>query len=216
MRILTYNIRHGEGVDGRVSSGRIARVIREAEPDVVGLNEVWRLKGLWDQPRVIAEALGFESVFDPNHERLFYGIGNQLLTRGALESWENLHPPGGMERRGCLIARIELDATRIAFASTHLSLGRAVRAAQLAFLAEKLPRDVPLVLAGDLNCEVGELGVLGELLEIPTPPRTFPSIRPRKAFDHVLFSRHWELVSLEALRTMASDHRPVVAELALR
>jgi len=216
VRFLTYNIRHAEGVDGRLSNARIVKTIREASPDVVGMNEVWRLKGLWDQPRLLGELLGMERAFTPNHERLFYGIGNEVLTRGTLASWENLPMPGGMERRGCLLARIELDGATIAFASTHLSLGRSARAAQLTFLAETLPEDIPLVMAGDLNCGPEEVrGFLGRL-EVPSPPKTFPSISPRRALDHILFSHHWELESLEVIASLASDHRPLVAQLRLR
>ena len=50
MRFLTYNIHHGEGVDGWFSNRRIARTIERIEPDVVGMNEVWHIRGLWDQP----------------------------------------------------------------------------------------------------------------------------------------------------------------------
>lgn len=213
---MTYNIRHAEGADGWISNRRVALAITDARPDVVGLNEVWMLSGVWDQPRLLADLVGMEHVFEANHQRWIQGIGNEVLTRGAVASSENLAVPGGIETRGCLLARIDIDGTTVAFASTHLSLGRRTRTAQLAFLAETLPRDIPLVLAGDLNCEARELAPLGELLTVSEPPKTFPSVRPRRALDHILFSRHWALVSQEAVRTRASDHLPLVAELALR
>ncbi len=67
MRFLTYNIRHGEGVDGWVSNRRIARVIERIAPDVVGMNEVWQIRGLWDQPREIARSLDMAHSFEANH-----------------------------------------------------------------------------------------------------------------------------------------------------
>ena len=42
VRVLTYNIRHGEGMDGVYDLGRIAEIIRGAHPDVVALQEVDR------------------------------------------------------------------------------------------------------------------------------------------------------------------------------
>ena len=40
LRVLTYNIHHGEGTDGKLDLDRIARVIKAAEPDIVALQEV--------------------------------------------------------------------------------------------------------------------------------------------------------------------------------
>ena len=216
MRFLTYNIRHGEGVDGWVSNGRIARVIARAEPDVVGLNEVWHLRGMWDQARLIAELSEMCHAYTPNHVRWIHALGNAVLTRGTILEHENTALAGGMERRGALVTRVVVDSVPVIFVSTHLSLGRAHRAAQLQQLADELPRDEPLVLAGDLNCQANELGPLRERFTvIDCPPPTFPSLRPTRALDHIVFSRHWKLVSLEAVTSRASDHLPLLAELEL-
>lgn len=40
IRILTYNIHHGEGSDGVFDLPRLARVIASADPDLVALQEV--------------------------------------------------------------------------------------------------------------------------------------------------------------------------------
>jgi len=40
VRILTYNIHHGEGVDAKLDIARIAAVIRSANPDFVAVQEV--------------------------------------------------------------------------------------------------------------------------------------------------------------------------------
>src|SRR5262245_6477137 len=40
VRILTYNIHHGEGTDGRFDLPRLADVIETAAPDLVALQEV--------------------------------------------------------------------------------------------------------------------------------------------------------------------------------
>ena len=66
LRVLTYNIHHGEGTDGRIDLERIARVIRAADADLVALQEVdrhTRRSGGVDQAAVIAEALGYEHAF---------------------------------------------------------------------------------------------------------------------------------------------------------
>ena len=40
LKLLTYNIKHGRGMDGEVNLIRIAKVIRSLSPDLVALQEV--------------------------------------------------------------------------------------------------------------------------------------------------------------------------------
>src|SRR4051812_15481445 len=40
LRVLTYNIHHGEGRDGQFDLPRLADVMKRAEPDLVALQEV--------------------------------------------------------------------------------------------------------------------------------------------------------------------------------
>ena len=40
LRILSYNIHHGEGMDGKLDLPRIASVITSVQPDIVALQEV--------------------------------------------------------------------------------------------------------------------------------------------------------------------------------
>jgi endonuclease/exonuclease/phosphatase family metal-dependent hydrolase len=41
-RVMTYNIHHGEGPDGKVDLGRIASAIKAEKADIVALQEVDR------------------------------------------------------------------------------------------------------------------------------------------------------------------------------
>jgi len=213
MRFMTYNIRHGQGEDGWVSNARIASVVREVGPDIIGMNEVWRLGGFFDQPKDLAKRLSLEAAFLHNVGYAFYQQGNLVLTRGTVCSADNLALPGRGEPRGCLLVRIDVDGQEVFFGSVHLALGRKTRARQIAALAEELPRDVPLVLAGDMNCLAGELQPLHELLAFADTPASYPAFWPKRALDHIGYSNHWRLESVGVVKTSASDHRPVVAEL---
>ena len=42
IRVMTYNIHHGEGMDGHINLDRIAALIHSANVDLVGLQEVDR------------------------------------------------------------------------------------------------------------------------------------------------------------------------------
>src|SRR5215510_13900586 len=69
IRVLTYNIHHGEGTDGKVDLPRIANVIKSVSPDIIALQEVdqgtARAGGI-DQPAELARLTGMEVVFGRN------------------------------------------------------------------------------------------------------------------------------------------------------
>jgi endonuclease/exonuclease/phosphatase family metal-dependent hydrolase len=138
-----------------------------------------------------------------------------VLTRGHIVRWENLALPGGREPRGWLLAEIELDGARVAFASTHLSLRRDVRRGQLEMLVRELPSKLPLVLAGDMNCTAEELGPLRERFEIAPDVRTYPSLWPLRALDHVAVGPQLRIGDVRTARSHASDHLPLIAEITL-
>jgi endonuclease/exonuclease/phosphatase family metal-dependent hydrolase len=216
LRFLTYNIRHAEGYDGWVSNSRVARIVSEAQPDVVGLNELWHIPRIFEQPRLLAERIKMNWEFQTTTKYLVQSLGNAVMTTGEIAGCRNLELPRGIEHRGALLVDIVLGGVEMTFGSTHLSLGRAKRAQQIETLRRELPRDRPLVLAGDFNCLPDELAPLGEFMGmIPHSPATFPAIRPRKALDHILFSSHWTLAEVRTIRSLASDHLALVADLTL-
>lgn len=217
MRFLTYNIRHAEGYDGWVSNKRIARVIRGAEPDVVGLNEVWNIPHIFEQPRLLGELAAMRWEYLATTRYLVQSLGNAVLTRGTVTGRSQIDLPRGIERRSVLLVDVETVGAGVTFATTHLSLGRSKRAEQIETLRRELPRDRPLVIGGDFNCEAGELAPLGEFLTVvEEPPLTFPALRPRRALDHVVFSEHWRLEDLRTVPSLASDHLALLADLELR
>ncbi|UCC64947.1 MAG: endonuclease, partial [Anaerolineae bacterium] len=90
MKILTYNIHHWEGTDGRVDVDRVAQVVHESGADVVALNEVFHPAttetDILPLLETMARHLGMAYVFG---ETLSYypeagfpaPYGNALLTR---------------------------------------------------------------------------------------------------------------------------------------
>src|SRR6187401_3225015 len=68
IKVLTYNIHHGRGTDGKYSLERIASVIAAQDPDIVALQEVEKFRTRTahdDQPEHLAELLGMKHVFAP-------------------------------------------------------------------------------------------------------------------------------------------------------
>ncbi len=164
IRLLSYNIRHALGLDGRVAPERIAAVIADLAPDVVALQEVdvGRARtGGHDQAAVIARALRMDHHFHPALHAEGERYGDAILTphparlvrAGALPG----HPRRlGLEPRGALWVEVALGGRRLQVLNTHLGLTGGERLAQVEallgpdWLGNPACRE-PAVLLGDLN-----------------------------------------------------------------
>ncbi|MCL6518061.1 endonuclease/exonuclease/phosphatase family protein [Alicyclobacillus sp.] len=69
LTVMTYNIHWGEGLDGRYDLNRIAQVLKQAHPDLIGLQEVdvcWGPRSQFeDQVVRLASALHMRAFFAP-------------------------------------------------------------------------------------------------------------------------------------------------------
>ncbi len=238
LKVMTYNVQgHGSLLLASYLQ-RIARVIADEKPDVIGLQEVyrggWRARGA-DQTSALAAATGMAARFG----RSFGGeerdagkgadaasaaggeFGNAVLTSGELRS-SAVHPlPGSGEPRTILASRVEVRGTEVEFLVTHLAawgrLGRSARKAQAEALAERLRQTPsPFVLVGDLNAppSAPELGHLmaAELLRACGGLASTHRVT-RQHLDYVFADAGWSTVASRVLRVGPSDHWPVVVEL---
>jgi endonuclease/exonuclease/phosphatase family metal-dependent hydrolase len=174
VRLLTFNVHHGVGPDGRHDLPRLARLLAATDADVICLQEVDRHYGdrseHVDQALLLSRALDMQLAWGPAidrpraDERQQYG--NALLSRLPILV-SDVHPlPGGGEPRSALRTLVELDGGALWVTTTHLSSRSAAdRAAQAAAVAAL--HDEPMetgVLVGDLNADADapELDVLRE------------------------------------------------------
>ncbi|MBZ9859694.1 endonuclease/exonuclease/phosphatase family protein [Mesorhizobium sp. CA12] len=160
MKIVSYNIQYGIGLDGKYDVGRIADAVRGA--DVVALQEVTRnnpRNGDRDMVAEISEALpdyfaAYGSNFEVNiGSRLENGraistsfqLGNMVLSKTPIHLSRNLLLPRSRSleamnfQRGALEALIETPLGFIRFYSTHLDHRSPVeRQSQIRFLRQRL------------------------------------------------------------------------------
>lgn len=160
MRLVTYNIQYGIGLDGRYDIERIANAVRGA--DVIALQEVCRNNpnnGGRDMVAELGEALPeYFSVHGSNFEAnlgshvakgravtSMFQLGNMVLSRTPIHMSRNLLLPRSRSisamnfQRGALEALIETPLGFIRFYSTHLDHRSPVeRASQIRFLRERL------------------------------------------------------------------------------
>ena len=224
---MTYNMHSGRGTDGRYDLGRTAAVIASYRPDLVALQEVdiGRVRsGAIDQAKALGARLGMEVHFAPAIERGAERYGIATLTRLPTLHARKIFLPGHTQLRSeprCALATHHLwNGGELELINTHLSTLFRERPDQVAAIAAACAGEA-LVIAGDFNCT--PLSPAYRLLRRGLHSatwfaRTWPSFAPFAPIDHILFRGRLALVGGGAWTggpaTRASDHLPVVAELA--
>ena len=233
LRVLSYNIHHGEGVDKRIDVARIANVIRSVSPDVVALQEVDRRakrSGNVDQPAELARLTDMNVVFGRNIDLQGGHYGNAVLSKFPIVNHNNVHLKSfeNGEQRGVLICELQpksIDET-ILFMGTHLDhrrdgQERLASAEQINGIAlERL--SIAAILAGDLNATrnsqvLKTFAKQWQIANEKTLP-TIPVAKPSRQIDFILTrpSSRWKTIGVRVLdESIASDHRAIFAELEL-
>jgi endonuclease/exonuclease/phosphatase family metal-dependent hydrolase len=228
LRVLTYNIHHGEGTDGKLDLPRIAEVVKAAKPDLVALQEVDRnttRTGKVDQTAELAELTGMSAEFGKAIDLQGGGYGLAVLSRFPLKGTKT-HPLPGKEKQE---ARIVMQTTvepgggfpAITFLNTHLQHDDGeTREKQVAKIDQLFGgAEGAFILTGDLNAAPGSAPItaLAKNWAFATEPGgkgllTIPSGVPRQQIDYVLFRGKFKVIEAKVLEEkVASDHRPVLA-----
>jgi endonuclease/exonuclease/phosphatase family metal-dependent hydrolase len=226
LRIITYNTRGSKGMDGVRSTQRIAETLRPFSADVVCFQEIYERipPALEDQPARLGAMLNRRFIFQRCLDFAFGGYGNGIAAPASGESFRHTLP-SGKEQRGALEVRLRSvgGLSAVTIFCTHWGLDAAERMQQaeaLANLVNAAPR--PLIVCGDLN-ETPNGPAVRDLLErtgLIDPNAggncpTFTSTNPTARIDYILHSPDLRAAAFEVLRSEASDHLPVMADLAL-
>ena len=234
LRVLSYNIHHGEGTDGRLDLPRVARVISDQKPDLVALQEVdvkTRRTGGVDQAAELAKLTGMHVAFGKGIDFEGGEYGNAVLSRLPIQSTK-VHPlpaKEGEERRCALVVNVRPrdGGPDVTFVGTHLNhRNEAQRVREVEEINRVLAAEAgggAVILAGDLNALPASPPVerFGEGwkdaaadVRAAEATLTFPAQKPVRRIDYVMLrpAGAWHVVetSVPAER-VASDHRPVLA-----
>ena len=238
LTVMTYNIHQGRDADGVLDLDRVAAAIRAQEADLVALQEVgrhWSADSAFrDQAADLGEQLAMEFVFGANLDRdpPQPGAPRRQYGTAILSSWpilesRNILLPrasSATEQRGLLLADVEVDGARFRLHNAHLGVSAQDRELQVvAILAEVDKTTRPHALAGDFNAPptAPELAPLFERLRdawtlaADGDGFTFPASEPTVRIDYVLVSADLTVSTARVPAELSSDHRPLVAELAL-
>ncbi len=233
VRILTYNIYHGETVaaEKQFDLDLLAKIISDTKPDLVALQEVD-----FKTNRVLKMDLVTELGLRTKMQAIFgkamafdggeYGEG--VLSTFSFLNTKNyaLVAREGKEPRAALEVNVSLrSGDTIKFVGTHLDhtedeTDRINQANQLNTIFSK--DSTPTILAGDLNA-IPESETMKILFKEWQPSftesiPTSPAENPKAKIDYILFrpANSWRVLERKVIEEkIASDHRPVLSVLEL-
>jgi endonuclease/exonuclease/phosphatase family metal-dependent hydrolase len=217
LRIGSYNIKHA--ADAKLNLSTIAKVITEANLDIVGLQEVdlrtTRVNGI-DQPRMLADAAGMPYyVFVRAIDFKGGQYGTLILSKYPivssevipLESWDK-------EARSLGHAVIDVNGIQIDFFNTHLSYeDKTLRQAQFFEVSEKTDLCKNFILTGDFNtADFSEFTILGANL-INNVGRWYPTFPGgNSAIDNIVYTDSFKEIASGTVTKSFSDHYMLWAE----
>jgi endonuclease/exonuclease/phosphatase family metal-dependent hydrolase len=234
LRVMSYNIHHGEGLDGKLDLDRIAKIILDAKADIVGLQEVDRgceRTQKRDLPAELAKLTGMTVQFDKNIPNQGGEYGNAVLTSFPIKRAKNTHLKSfaNGEQRGVQQLVLDVRGREVLFMNTHLDarrepVEREHSATELQAIVAAAGK-MPVILVGDFNAvptapsivKVREFLTDAWTVVSKEPGFTIPVKKPSRRIDYVWITpSSVEPVSMNVLHSEASDHLPIISELRLK
>lgn len=241
IRLVSYNVgafnKYGNSID------MIAKMIKELDSDIVGLNEVdscTTRTGLVNQAKVLAEKLGgWSHVLGTMHKHQGGLYGNAIVMspdykltgkkKVALSKTNSKH-----ETRSFVVAKNE----KFVYIATHLEVNgedaRLLGAKEITEWAKENygNSDMPVILCGDMNCEPHDAPIIQlkkDWTVLSVPDNTYPSSPSKpatKCIDFIMILNNkaqYEFVKSEVPTVFkygsvvqASDHLPVYVDIKLK
>jgi len=230
MKIMTFNTQHCLNyIERKIDFRLMADTVVNSGAELIGLNEM-RGKGEnaeYDrQTEILSELTGighyyFAKAIDvPN----MGPYGNALLSKIPIVSAETVPIPDPVPKEGfrsyetrCVLkAKLENGLTVLV---THFGLNPDEQENAVKTVLSVL-EDEKCVLMGDFNVEPDNevlLPIRARMRDaaekLSTPKLSFPSDEPKIKIDYIFTTPDVEVVFADIPATVASDHRPHVAEI---
>jgi endonuclease/exonuclease/phosphatase family metal-dependent hydrolase len=233
VKVLSFNILHGATTLGNFDLDAIAKVIIEADPDLVALQEVDFLTNRAKKYDLVTE-LAIRTKMAPLFARAMpydggeYGEG--ILSKWSFVSSRNVplpFTPGNEPRAALEIVTVLPSGDTIAFVATHLDHLRDEK--DRIYQARKInsvfsTNTYPTILAGDLNAgpksktisNLKDKWAVSDTKENPSP--TMPSVDPQRKIDYIMYApkNRWRVLETRVIQdSIASDHCSYMAILEL-
>ena len=228
MKIMTFNTQHClDYIQKKIDYPIMADVIRQFDPDIVGLNEMY-LKGtdvaFEPQTAILSELTGmpynaFAKAIDVGENNPY---GNGILSKIPFSSVQTIPIPdpvpkqeySNYESRCLLKAELENGVTVLV---THFGLNPDEQQNAVQTVLEHI-RDEKCILMGDFNV-LPDNAVLSPIRarmkdaaeKFCDPLYSYPSDAPNIKIDYLFVSPDIEVIEADIPAVVASDHRPHTA-----
>jgi endonuclease/exonuclease/phosphatase family metal-dependent hydrolase len=221
LRIVTYNIHHGRGMDGKLDLNRIAEVIRKEKPEFVALQEVdvnVARSGKINEVKKLADLLGMHDAFGKTIDLQGGQYGNAVLSKFPIDKTSVHKLPGEGEARIVLQVDVKISGASLSFCSIHFDhRSEKARLLQAKALNARLHGiKHPVIVAGDFNAtpEFVTMKLINKSwFIIPKTGSSFtmPANTPRSEIDYIITRNLDENKTTSRVieEKVASDHRPV-------
>lgn len=221
VRVMTYNLHNGFNTDGRLDPEALAKVIEQARPDIIGLQEVergWYIDSSVDLLMWLSRRLNMPYVYGPTADPVW---GNAILSKYPVKQWgnEKLPPRDLLLKRGFLWATIDIGGgEELLFINTHfhhIEKDTQIRQQQSPEIVKFWNQRARTIFLGDLNAEPDskEIGMLRDaglqdaFATIGSGKGlTWPADKPNQRIDYIWFSPDLKVSDLLIPPSTASDH----------
>ena len=220
MRVMSFNVRNGRGMDNRFDFDRTAAVITKAKPDVVAVQELDSMTTR--NPHYLlgelAQRTGYNDYYAPsiNYRGGKYGIG--VLSKEKALSVKDYPLPCRKEPRGMLV----VDMGKYYFIATHLSLVKEDQLTSVEIIRDVVSKlNKPVFFAGDLNARPNSatMAAFRKFMVVlnDSNKATFPADAPRHCIDYVMGANGSFKVTKDYVfyDNLASDHLPLYVDVKI-
>lgn len=229
--VMSYNIHAMRGMDKAVDVDRIAKVINDQAPDVVGLQEVDQFterSGKIDAIKILKEKTGMYGIFMRTFDYQGGEFGNAMLSKYPIIEHKVFHLPARDNyeaRLMMMIACVVENGDTVHFYNTHLDHHRqdSDRPIQVEAIKKIIENDHnKIIFTGDFNCQPGteSLNTIQSVLtRCPSDIFTYSTEEPIWTIDHIFYTedRGIRFKGFEVIQEkMASDHYPIVAKFRIK
>lgn len=242
VRVLVYNIHAGKDATGVDNLSRVAAIVNDTRADIVLLQEVDKgteRSGRVDQLAELRRLTGYFGAFGKTLDYQGGDYGIAILSRWPIAADTLIRLPvepaqhrSGVsyEPRGALRAIVAAPGRPLRVINTHIDASREdtyrmQEARTLLSIAAEAgeSRGLETIIGGDLNSEpesavIGLFGPAGWRDSFRDcgkgPGLSYPARLPVKRIDYLMISGLTRCLTASALNSEASDHRPVLFEVA--
>lgn len=239
LKCITFNMCHGEGLDGKIDVRRQALLLKKYNPDIIFLQEIdMYTKRAYHKNQLYTLSkytlLNYRAMgTNIKYKNGFYGDG--ILSKFPIEYSANYLSPltnVSHEQRGILCNKITFGNTKVNVFSLHMSTfekERILTSRELLRITSKVNKGEPIIIGGDFNVGIKKIGnhrylydpkaeykeyeILKERFSsINNNENTWNSLDGCGSIDSFFYSKHLKLLKYETIKTDISDHYPVYAE----